>query len=36
MLQEAFLVAIRRSNAKELREFERMKFESFIPKGKSN
>jgi hypothetical protein len=36
MLQEGFLVALRRSNVKELREFERMKFESFLPKGRPN
>jgi hypothetical protein len=36
MLQEAFLIAMRRSNEKELREFEQMKFESFLPKGKPN
>jgi hypothetical protein len=36
MLQEGFLIAVRESKAKELREFERMKFESFLPKGKPN
>jgi hypothetical protein len=36
MLQEAFLIAMRRSNESELREFERMKFESFLPKGRPN
>jgi hypothetical protein len=36
MLNEGFLAALRRSNEKELREFERRKFEFFSPKGKPN
>jgi hypothetical protein len=36
LLQEGFLIAMRKSNAKALREFELMKFESYLPKGKPN
>jgi hypothetical protein len=36
MLSEGFLAALRSSNEKELREFERIKFESFSMKGKPN
>jgi hypothetical protein len=34
MLNEGFLAALRRSNEKELREFARMKFESFSVDGR--
>jgi hypothetical protein len=34
MLTESFLAALRRSNEKELREFARMKFESFSVVGR--
>jgi phage-related baseplate assembly protein len=34
MLNEGFLAALRRSNEKELREFARMKFESFSVAGR--
>jgi hypothetical protein len=35
MLNEGFLAALRKSNEKELREFARMKFESFSVGGSS-
>jgi hypothetical protein len=34
MLTESFLAALRRSNEKELREFARIKFESFSVVGR--
>jgi hypothetical protein len=36
MLSEGFLAAVRSSNEKELREFERNKFEFFSINGKPN
>jgi hypothetical protein len=35
MLNEGFLAALRRSNEKELREFARMKFQSFSVAGRT-